>query len=104
VLVDAIVLLKADHKTVEKLFRQFEKAGDDAYAEKRTLVDQMIAELTTHAYIEEQIFYPEARTAVPETEDHVLESVEEHHIVAWVMSELVDLSPRTSGSTPRSRC
>jgi hemerythrin superfamily protein len=93
VLVDAIVLLKADHKTVEKLFRQFEKAADDAYAEKRTLVDQMIAELTTHAYIEEQIFYPEARTAVPETEDHVLESVEEHHIVAWVMSELVDLSP-----------
>jgi hypothetical protein len=40
VLVDAIVLLKADHKTVEKLFRQFEKAGDDAYAEKRTLVDR----------------------------------------------------------------
>ena len=90
---DAIVLLKNDHKTVERLFKQFEKAGDDAHEQKRTLVDQIIAELTTHAFIEETIFYPEARTAVPETEDHVLESVEEHHIVVWVMSELIDLSP-----------
>ena len=90
---DAIVLLKNDHKRVERLFKQFEKAGDDAHEQKRTLVDQIIAELTTHAYLEETVFYPEARTAVPETEDHVLESVEEHHIVAWVMSELVDLSP-----------
>ncbi len=88
---DAIVLLKDDHKTVEKLFKQFEKAGDEAYETKAKLVDQVIAELSVHAFIEEQYFYPAARASVPETEDHVLESLEEHHIVKWVLAELQDM-------------
>jgi hemerythrin superfamily protein len=88
---DAIVLLKNDHKTVEKLFKEFEKAGEDAYGEKRRIADSIIEELTVHAYIEEEIFYPAAREAVPETKDHVLESVEEHHVVVWMLSELLDL-------------
>jgi hemerythrin superfamily protein len=91
--VDAIVMLKEDHKRVEKLFKRFEKLGEDDAAEKQQIVAEVIEELTTHAHIEETIFYPEARQAVPETEEHVLESVEEHHIVVWVMSELKNLSP-----------
>ncbi|MFC4116385.1 hemerythrin domain-containing protein [Nonomuraea zeae] len=90
---DAIVLLKEDHKTVEALFKRFEKAGDRAHAEKRRLVDTITKELVTHAYIEEEVFYPEARAKVPETSDHVLESVEEHHVVVWMLSELKDLDP-----------
>jgi hemerythrin superfamily protein len=90
---DAIVLLKDDHKTVEKLFKQFQNAGDNALVTKRKLVDSMIKELTVHAYIEEEIFYPAARAAVPETKDHVLESIEEHHIVVWMLSELSGLDP-----------
>jgi len=90
---DAIVLLKEDHKKVDKLFKRFEKAGDRAHATKRKLVDEIIGELTTHAFIEEQIFYPTAKAAAPETTDHVLESVEEHHVVAWMLSELKGMSP-----------
>jgi hemerythrin-like domain-containing protein len=87
---DAIVLLKDDHKTVEQLFKRFEKTDDEAYKEKRGIADQVIAALTKHAYIEESIFYPTAREAVPQTEDHVLESVEEHHVVMWMLSELAN--------------
>lgn len=90
---DGIVLLKEDHKTVEKLFKQFEKAGDGAQAEKRKIADQVIEELTTHTWIEEKIFYPAAREADPDTKDDVLESVEEHHVVLWMLSELKDLDP-----------
>lgn len=90
---DAIVLLRNDHKTVEKLFKAFEKAGEDAHDEKRRIVDQVIEELTVHAVIEEQVFYPAAREAAPDTRDHVLESVEEHHVVVWMLSELADLDP-----------
>jgi hemerythrin superfamily protein len=90
---DAIVLLKDDHKTVEKLFKKFEKAADRAYKTKRKLVDQMITELTTHTYIEEQVFYPAARESVPETTDHILESIEEHHVVVWMLSELSGMDP-----------
>jgi hemerythrin superfamily protein len=91
---DAIVMLKDDHKVVEKLFKQFEKAGESAPpAQKRQIVDQVIRELTTHAFIEETLFYPTARQAAPETGEHVLESVEEHHVVAWMLAELKNTDP-----------
>ena len=85
---DAITLLKDDHKTVEKLFKRFEKAGDKAYKTKRAIVDSIIEALSVHAAIEEQLFYPVTRATVPDTEDIALESLEEHHIVKWVLNEL----------------
>lgn len=91
---DAITLLKNDHRTVEKLFKSFEKAGDRAFTEKRGLVDKMIEELSIHAGIEEMLFYPVTRATVPKVEDEALESIEEHHIVKWVLSELEDLDPK----------
>jgi hemerythrin superfamily protein len=92
--VDAITLLKADHREVEKLFKAFEKSGDRAYRSKRKLVDSMISDLSQHAAIEEQFFYPAARRAAPEFTDDVLEGIEEHHIVKWLLSELVHLDPK----------
>ena len=90
---DAITLLKNDHKTVEQLFKRYEQAGDQAFVEKRRLVDRMIEELSAHAAVEEQLFYPAARVTVPDTEDIALESIEEHHIVKWELSELEDMDP-----------
>lgn len=90
---DAITLLKDDHKTVEKLFKQFEQAGDRAYVTKRGIVDRIIEELSTHAAVEEQLFYPVTRATVPETEGDALESIEEHHIVKWVLAELDGMDP-----------
>ncbi|MDT7573188.1 MAG: hypothetical protein QOE05_3362 [Actinomycetota bacterium] len=91
---DAIVLLKNDHKTVEKLFKQFEKAGDNAHKTKRDLVDKIIEELSVHAAIEEQHFYPTIREKAPDIADDVLEGLEEHHVVKWTLSELKDMSPQ----------
>ncbi len=90
---DAITLLRDDHKTVEALFKRFEKAGDRAHVEKRQIVDRIIEELSMHAAVEEQVFYPVARATLPETESIALESLEEHHIVKWLLSELADLDP-----------
>ncbi len=91
---DGIVLLKEDHKVVKRLFREFEQKHKKATPQaKRALVEKIIKELTTHAFIEETIFYPAARELVPETTDHVLESIEEHHVVAWLLSELRHLDP-----------
>ena len=101
-MMDAITLLKDDHKTVERLFKQFEKAGDRALVEKRRIVDRIIEELSVHASIEEQYFYPATRATVPETEDIVLESLEEHHIVKWVLSELDSMDPEDERFDARS--
>jgi len=88
---DAITLLKQDHKTVEKLFKQFEKSKQPA--EQRKLARQVVKELSVHAAIEEMVFYPAVRERMPAVEDTVLEALEEHHIVKWVLSELEDMKP-----------
>ena len=86
-------MLKDDHKKVEQLFKRYEKAGDRAYAEKRDVVERIIEALSTHAAVEEQVFYPVVRAVVDNAEDVALESLEEHHIVKWVLSELDGMSP-----------
>ncbi len=90
---DAIAFLKHDHRELEAVFKRFERAGDDALKEKRTLVDQMIAELSRHASIEEQIVYPWAREYIENEDDKVLEALEEHHVAKWLLWELEDLDP-----------
>lgn len=98
---DAITLLKDDHKTVEKLFKRFEKAGDGAYKEKRTVAEKIREELSRHAAVEEQLFYPVVRATVDDVEDVTLESLEEHHIVKWVLSELDDMDPKDERFTAK---
>ncbi|WP_084609791.1 hemerythrin domain-containing protein [Archangium violaceum] len=90
---DAIALLKADHKTVETLFRKFEQAGRNAKKLKRKLVDQIVRELAIHALIEEQVLYPSIRARATTLEDQVLEALEEHHVAKWLLKELENLPP-----------
>ncbi len=90
---DAITLLREDHTTVRDLFQKFEKAGDRAYKTKRRLVDRIIEELAVHSAIEEQLFYPAVREAVEGAQEDVLESLEEHHVVKWTLSELEKMDP-----------
>ena len=91
---DAITLLKQDHKTVKRLFAEFDKTADGANKERRAIVDKIIEEISVHAAIEEQVFYPAARGAVEDAHDEVLESLEEHHVMKWLLSELEDLDPK----------
>ncbi len=90
---DAIALLKKDHRTVKSLFSQFDKLGDGAHKQKKAVVQQIIHELSVHAAIEEALFYPTARAAVKAKEDLVLEALEEHHVVKWLLHELASLEP-----------
>ncbi len=91
---DAIALLKADHREVEQLFKEFQRAGDAAHKTKRKLVDKMIVALSQHAAIEEEEFYPAARKLDSTEDDQVLEALEEHHVVKWELQELLGLDPK----------
>jgi len=88
---DAIVLLKNDHKEIRRLFREFDKAGDDATATKGRLAKKIIEELTAHTYIENEVMYPEVRKLLPDLEDDILESYEEHHVADVLVMELAAL-------------
>ena len=85
---DAIVILKDDHKTIRKLFKEFQGAGENATAEKGRLVKRIIEELTVHTYLENEVMYPEVRKLLPSVEDDVLESYEEHHVADVLCAEL----------------
>lgn len=79
---DAIELLKQDHKKVEKIFTDMEKK--DARAK---LFPELDRELSVHAEIEEKLFYPATKKAEP-TRDLVLESIEEHKQIKMVLADL----------------
>ncbi len=99
---DAIVLLKNDHKEIKRAFDSFEKAGDDAHAEKGRLVEKMIELLTVHTYIENEVMYPRVRELLPELEDDVLESYEEHHVADVLVMELVGMKPDAERFTAKT--
>jgi hemerythrin-like domain-containing protein len=90
---DAIAVLKADHASVDELFAKYERTGARAYKTKRNLVDKMITELSVHAAIEESLLYPLCREELPDTESEILESLEEHQVVKWLLTELDGLDP-----------
>ena len=85
---DAIVMLKNDHREIKRLFADFQKAGDGAVKTKQRLVDKMIELLTVHTYIENEVMYPRVRELLPDLEDDVLESYEEHHVADLLVAEL----------------
>jgi hemerythrin superfamily protein len=89
---DALALLKQDHRDVNALFKQFEQAGS-ARAKKSRLVQTIIEELSRHAAIEELAFYPAVRREVAGATPDVLEAIEEHHVVKWLLYELEGMSP-----------
>ena len=100
---DAIVILKDEHQQIRRAFREFEKAGDGAVVRKQKLVDRIIELLTVHTYIENEVMYPRIRELLPDLEDDVLESYEEHHVADVLVMELSRWMPTTSASRPRPR-
>ena len=86
---DAIALLKNDHREVELLFEQFEKARGDGRKEK--LAQQICLELSVHAAIEEEIFYPACEGKVDE--DLLKESYVEHDGAKVLIAEIITGGP-----------
>ena len=86
---DAIALLKADHRTVEDLFEKFEKASGDG--RKQKLAEEICLELSVHAQIEEEIFYPACEGKVEE--DLLKESYVEHDGAKVLIAEIIKGGP-----------
>ena len=82
---DAIALLKADHRKVEDLFAQFEKAR--VATRKAALVKEICTELTVHTLIEEEIFYPACRGKVADSD--LDEAYVEHDGAKMLIAELM---------------
>jgi hypothetical protein len=86
---DAIALLKADHRAVEELFEKFQKASGDG--RKQSLAEEICLELSVHAQIEEEIFYPACEGKVEE--DLLKESYVEHDGAKVLIAEIIKGGP-----------
>jgi hypothetical protein len=86
-------ILKEQHRNVKALFKKIEKAT--GAGQRRTLLDQLAADLKLHMQIEENVFYPAVKELeTKKAEDMVLEAYEEHAVVKLVLAELpkIDLN------------
>ena len=99
---DAIVLLRQDHQEIRKTFKDFQKAGENARVTKQRLVDKMIEQLTVHTYVENEVMYPRVRELLPELEDDILESYEEHHVADVLVVELAAMSAENERFTAKT--
>jgi len=90
---DAIVLLKDEHQQIRKAFRSFVNDAARAEKAKGKIVDTIIELLTVHTYLENEVMYPRVRALLPELEDDVLESYEEHHVADVLVLELSAMEP-----------
>ena len=89
---DDVQLLKADHDKVKKMFKEFERLNEDeADEEAEQLAKQICNELTVHATIEEEIFYPEVRGAIDD-EDLVDEAEVEHQTAKDLIAQIESMS------------
>lgn len=88
--VDATKMLKKDHATVRALFEEYEAA--QTASEKKSLVAQICSELTAHAQVEEEIFYPAVQRAL---QDHELvpEALIEHASLKVLIAQIQGQPP-----------
>ena len=91
---DAVDLLDADHIAVKKLFTAYKKLCDNdaSVEEKRDLAAQICKELTVHAQIEEEIFYPEVREAI-DGEALLDEAEVEHATAKDLIRQISEMEP-----------
>jgi hemerythrin superfamily protein len=86
---DAIAMLKADHRKVEELFEQFEKASGKS--SKQKIAQQICNELKIHTTIEEEIFYPAFKGKIEE--DTLAEAYVEHDGAKVLVNDIMAASP-----------
>lgn len=89
-------VLKEDHRKVKNLFSEYERIEEGEDNEKFRIFSEIQRELTIHAAIEEEIFYPAlegVQKGKSEGREIVAEGIEEHKVVKTLLSEIDELSP-----------
>ena len=83
---DAITTLRNDHREVERLFKEALKTDDEARLQD--LGARIIQQLSIHAAIEEQVFYPAVLQALPRLQRALVKSLEAHHAAKTMLAEV----------------
>lgn len=99
---DAITLLREDHRKLKALLRELEPTTERAVRTRSELFDRIKVELTAHEIVEEEVFYPTLKQH-PRAREIVLEGYEEHDVVDTLMGELDALSVEDETWGPKAK-
>jgi len=95
---DALAFLEAEHRAVERLFTAFEKAADDDLEAKSALAQRACEELSIHAMLEEELLYPAAQEALPDSDKvDVEEAYVEHFLVKTLIAKFETMKAGDKG-------
>jgi hemerythrin superfamily protein len=94
---DALALIKADHARVKKLFGRYKALGDRALKSKAQTMERIVTELSVHATVEEQVFYPDVKLRVPGSKRLVDHGLGEHQELKETLARLQRMSPESAG-------
>lgn len=84
-----IDIIKRDHRKVEKLFKEYEDLGEQAFKSKSKIVEQIIHELRLHTEMEESLLYPRAEEIFNKKDDKMVEeALAEHEVAKRILEEL----------------
>ncbi len=100
----ATEILKEDHSKVKGLFKEYRGLEENEDEEKERLFGEIERELSVHATVEEEIFYPAVKAlGTEEPVDEVLEAREEHGIVKTLLGQLRGLTPEDETFGPKMK-
>lgn len=101
---DAVELLIADHRTVERLFQQLELASKTSAVEnQRDLAQRLVRDLSVHAAAEEQVLYPTVRRSLDDGERLADEGIAEHGELKQLLADLDGAQPHDDRFFPGFR-
>lgn len=103
---NAVDMLKQDHRAISKLFAHFDRMAKDDHAGREKTVAEIVAALRTHAAIEEESFYPKVReqaeaSGTPEVAQEACESAEEHEAINTLLDDLDGLNAKDADFAPK---
>ncbi|MHB2016746.1 MAG: hemerythrin domain-containing protein [Candidatus Xenobia bacterium] len=102
---DALSVLKRDHRHLKSLFHQIDLAArHEDVAAMRDLATQIVTELNRHVNLEEHLFYPAVSEWLPDARHEVLENIEEHRALRFLLDALQAASPSDEQFQPRLPC
>ncbi len=95
--INAVTLLKQDHKKVKELLTELAESSERAAKKRASLLQQITLELEVHTKIEEEIFYPAFRETTRKRDEEKLffEATEEHNAAKMVLDDLQRADPAT---------
>lgn len=89
-----LAMLIEDHKKVRKLFKEFAKLDSDDDDQKRQIGEKTCQELTIHAQLEEEVFYPAIRKELADEENEMVDEAEvEHSVAKQLIAQLEGTDP-----------